>query len=88
MSYEMLAEEIKTLPMQYFSELGEFIRYLKFKAKFQNFERQADFYETAVANWRNESKELLDNPENAALIESAFASSRREPYTAKGIWFE
>ncbi|MCH5290682.1 MAG: hypothetical protein J1D88_02840 [Treponema sp.] len=87
MRYEIFAEEIKTLPEQYISELGDFINYLKLKAKFQDFEHRADPYKTAVANWRSESKELFGNPDDAAFMESAFDSARRrEPYTAKEIW--
>ena len=40
MSYEMIEREIRALPEDCISEVGEFIMYLKLRMKFADFERQ------------------------------------------------
>ena len=86
MNYEMIAEQIKSLPEPYIFELGDFIAYLKLKAKFQDFERQLGLYRAAIMNWRDNSKSLFENPEDAAFMETAFTPNHdHEPYRAKEI---
>ena len=87
MNYEMIAEQIKSLPELYIFELGDFIACLKLKAKFQDFERQPGSYRAAIMNWRDNSKSLFENPEDAAFMETAFTPNHdHEPYRAKEIW--
>ena len=84
MGYEMIAEQIATLPEAYISELSDFIVYLKLKAKFQDFETLS--YENALLKWREDSKELFANKEDAAFIQKAFENRSKEVYVQKEIW--
>lgn len=41
----------------------------------------------ALTKWRNDSKDLFDNPEYAEFLEHAFDNVRlKEVYKAKEIW--
>lgn len=90
MSYETLVKElqsVRTLPAEYINELGEFIAYIKLKAKFADFENNTNAYMDALTKWRNDSKDLFDNPEDANFLEHAFDNVRsKEVYKAKEIW--
>ncbi len=90
MPYETLVKEIqsvKNLPEEYIAELGDFITYLKLKAKFADFENSPDAYFNALEKWRNDTKELFDNSEDANFMEHAFDNIRsKEVYKAKEIW--
>lgn len=87
MSYETIAEQIKSLPEECIPELGDFIAYLKLRAKFKDFEQQTDSYKAALKSWRDISKSLFENNEDAAFMQTAFdAVHDREPYKAKEIW--
>lgn len=39
MTYEMLMEKIRSLPEECLEEVGEFIEYLRLRAKFSDFEK-------------------------------------------------
>lgn len=85
MSYELLAEEIKTLPESYISEISDFVVYLKLKSKFEDFENQNDSYTAALSAWREKSKDLFN--EDAQFMNTAFETNRsKEIYKTKEIW--
>jgi len=85
MSYELLAEEIKTLPESYISQISDFIVYLKLKEKFDDYENHKDSYEEALSKWRRDSKELFEK--DTQFMNSAFETKRsQDVYRAKEIW--
>lgn len=44
-------------------------------------------YKNALAKWREESKDLFENPEDAEFMDHAFErSEEKEPYKEKEIW--
>ena len=82
---EDLAEEIKTLPESYISQISDFIVYLKLKEKFDDYENHKDSYNQALSSWRSASKDLFE--EDAQFMDSAFEVKRsQEVYKAKEIW--
>ena len=49
MSYEALAEEIKTLPESYLAEINDFVIYLKLKTKFGDYENSSNSRQSRLA---------------------------------------
>ncbi len=87
MSYDVLAQELKTLPEEYLSEIMQFVVYLKLKEKFSDYNNKTLSYEKALSSWRDESKTLFDNDDDASFMETAFDFNRRnEIYAAREIW--
>ncbi|MCR5724668.1 MAG: hypothetical protein K6G80_06230 [Treponema sp.] len=86
MSYEVLENEIRSLPESYISEISQFIMYLKLKERYSDFESK-NSYENALQAWRKKSAALFENADDAAFMEHAFDTTHsQETYKAKDIW--
>ena len=60
---------------------------LKSNVKIYQSDKQIDEYKEALSDWKKDSKELFENPEDVEFMQNAFDNiSSKEIYKAKEIW--